>query len=225
MAIDKKTLKENFIAFGKQIAAFLGEETPEEKNVRESKEAKDKSKIAGFKSEKFAEAKLKDGRMISYDGETPATGMLINISDDAGNYTPAPDGEYEMEDGGVLTVKEGMIVDIKAAAGGEDEDMSSIDKKINSLQIDKKIDSLKNEIASLKEEKTKMASEFKSQLDGQTKLVKELFDLVEQIADLPAEESATDKKKDSFSKKTGHGSLEEYFARIKKAKKSLIANN
>ncbi len=232
MSKDKKDLIQKFTELSDGLRAFVtrfsADESPEQKAEREKVEAeklKAESKTAGFKSEKFAEAKLKDGRMVSYDGETPATGMLINVSDEAGNYTPAPDGEYEMEDGSILSVKDGMIVDIKA--GGEDEqEMSSIDKKIASLEIDKKIGSLKDEIASLKEQRSSMAKEigdFKKQIADLSKYTKELFELTEAIADLPADESATGKKPDGFKKTTpeGHGSLEAYFAKMKKFKQQL----
>jgi len=44
-----------------------------------------------------ASVKTKDGKTLSYNGDTPQAGKDIMIVDEAGAKTPAPDGEYDIE--------------------------------------------------------------------------------------------------------------------------------
>ena len=67
------------------------------------------------KEQKFATAKLKDGTMIYYDGETPMEGMPIFVLDENQNPVPAADGVLDLEDGSQIEVKGGVIAAIKPA--------------------------------------------------------------------------------------------------------------
>src|SRR3990172_687388 len=58
------------------------------------------------------QVKTKDGKILSYDGDTPQAGMDIMLVDETGAKTPAPDGDYDTE-AGMITVKGGKIIDVK----------------------------------------------------------------------------------------------------------------
>lgn len=61
----------------------------------------------------FKEVKTKDGKILSIEGEM-ASGSKVNLVDEGGTATPAPDASYELEDGSILTVTGGIVTDIKA---------------------------------------------------------------------------------------------------------------
>jgi len=69
---------------------------------------------------KFVDVKAKDGTIFRYEGETPQAGQLIQVVTPDG-LLPVPDGDYELEDGTVLSVKESTIVDVKAPQAPEPE--------------------------------------------------------------------------------------------------------
>lgn len=74
-----------------------------------------------FGSQKFAEAKLKDGTVIYYEGEAPVEGMEVwVIPSDGSEKLPAPDGVHALEDGMQIEVVGGKIVKIAAPAAMED---------------------------------------------------------------------------------------------------------
>src|SRR3990167_10481332 len=74
-----------------------------------------KSLVAKFSKPKikFASVKTADGKVLSYEGDTPQMGMPVMIAGEGGAMSPAPDGEYALEGGGAMTVKEGKIIDLK----------------------------------------------------------------------------------------------------------------
>ena len=62
---------------------------------------------------RFAEVKTDKGSLI-YDGEL-AVDIEAMVEDEEGNVVAAPDGEYNLEDGRVVVVKEGKVAEIKEA--------------------------------------------------------------------------------------------------------------
>ena len=62
---------------------------------------------------RFAEVKTDKGSLI-YDGEL-AVDIEVMVEDEEGNVVAAPDGEYNLEDGRVVVVKEGKVAEIKEA--------------------------------------------------------------------------------------------------------------
>lgn len=65
------------------------------------------------KEQKFAQAKLQDGTVITYEGETPLPNMPVFVMDEKGNQTPLIDGTHVMEDGSMLIVKGGVIAEVQ----------------------------------------------------------------------------------------------------------------
>lgn len=94
-------LKEGIKKLGELIAKFNSQEAaPEvpatEENVKET----------------FTDVKTTDGMIISYDGDMPAQGMPLFIMTEQGRL-PAPDGEYELEDGSSIVSVGGLIAEVK----------------------------------------------------------------------------------------------------------------
>jgi hypothetical protein len=66
-----------------------------------------------FTKQVFKDAKLQDGTIVS--AETFEPGQDLMIIDEAGNRTPAPDGEHILEDGTCVYVSGGKIDRVEAA--------------------------------------------------------------------------------------------------------------
>jgi len=66
-----------------------------------------------FTKQIFKDAKLQDGTIVS--AETFEPGQALMIIDEAGNRTPAPDGEHILEDGTCVYVTGGLIDRVEAA--------------------------------------------------------------------------------------------------------------
>lgn len=189
---------------------LMGEETAEEKEARLKLEA-DAKKL------KFAEAKLKDGTMISYEGDTPATGQNVYVVDATGAEVPAPDGQHELEDGTIISTEKGVIIDVKAAeATSEDEPskLSKLEAQIAKLEIAKEIARHKDEIANLKQKQTELSA-MQAELKTAKETMAAMFALVEKIADLPSEDSKTDPKKDKFKKQPTKSDINEYMKQVR----------
>ena len=65
---------------------------------------------------RFAEVKTDKGSLI-YDGEL-AVDINVMVEDEEGNVVAAPDGEYNLEDGRVVVVKDGKVAEIKESYTG-----------------------------------------------------------------------------------------------------------
>lgn len=178
-----------------------------------------------YKKEVFKDAKLADGTIVRYDGETPAIQTQLNVIATDGSVLPAPDGEYQLEDGTVLSVVNGLIQDVKPAEQAseapneevmQDESAPMTEQaakriiesivKESVFALDEKLESIKNEYAekfeALKKENEELS---KKNLENES-LLKETFSLVEKIASLPSEESKHEKK-DGFKKKQNTDTL------------------
>jgi uncharacterized coiled-coil protein SlyX len=85
--------------------------------------AKIKEAFAAFgEKQKFMDAKLADGTMVSIEGEALAQGVPVMVMTEAG-AAPIPDGEYTLEDGTVFTVVGGTVAEVKAPAATTDQEM------------------------------------------------------------------------------------------------------
>lgn len=94
-------------------------------------EVKD-GKIVSVEEVKFAEAKLADGTVLMISGDEIAVGAEVVVSTEEGQI-PAPDGEYELEDGSVLIVIDGLVSELRPAQApaepveAEEQEMSDIE--------------------------------------------------------------------------------------------------
>lgn len=97
------------------------------------KDAKEKSFFAEFgdlvrkhygakpEEKKFAEAKAKDGSVLTYEGDMPMEGMPVFVVTPDGGQAPVPDGVVMMEDGSQIEVLAGKIVKVKPADAPQEE--------------------------------------------------------------------------------------------------------
>lgn len=65
---------------------------------------------------KFATATLESGQEIQTEAESFAVGAAVFVVNDEGEQIPLPDGEYTLEDGSMLVVSEGAIVEVNEAS-------------------------------------------------------------------------------------------------------------
>lgn len=177
------------------------------------KEAVTKLKHLIFEHEssqiKLAEVKLKDGSVIVIEGEAPAVGAMVSVVTVDGSV-PAPDRDYEAEDGTIVVVKDGKVAEIKEAvamagdpapADGGDK-VAELEKRISDLEASmlEKIKAIEDKMGAF----SKQESELKTELEAQKKIAVETFSIVEKIAESPVEkgvkqEFKIDQKQDSVS--------------------------
>ena len=65
---------------------------------------------------KFAVATLDSGQEIQTEAESFAVGASVFVVNDEGEQIPLPDGEYTLQDGSMLVVTEGAIVEVNEAS-------------------------------------------------------------------------------------------------------------
>lgn len=82
---------------------------------------------------KMTSMKLKDGTEISYDdGSELGIGIEVYKIDVDGNQTPIEDGDYDLEDGRIITIKDGgvkVIAEAPVEAGAEETPITSEEPK------------------------------------------------------------------------------------------------
>jgi hypothetical protein len=81
-------------------------------------EMKDKEENEEMK-EKFADVKLKDGEIMRVEGDVPTVGRLTKKVSYDGALLPFADGDYETEDGKIISIVGGAIEGVKEK--GKDE--------------------------------------------------------------------------------------------------------
>jgi hypothetical protein len=117
---------------------------------------------------KFQDAKTSDGVILRTDGDDFAVdGALIIVNAD-GTTTPAPDADYTIEDGRVITCAGGKITNVTAPANMKAQD----NKTIVQQKSDEKDKSKDNKV---KEETKFKVEESYKELTVELEKVKELF--------------------------------------------------
>lgn len=119
----------------------------------------------------LTDVKTTDGLILSFDGEL-ATGIEIFVTDENGR-TPAPDGEYILEDGTKIIVADGMIGEIVAPAEPVEtpaeipvEEMSEEPEKVepSMAELVEKIAKLEKEYLEIREILTQLAESFSEKI-------------------------------------------------------------
>ena len=157
-----------------------------------------KNKESIMKSEiKLGSAMLKDGVTVYWDGDF---GMGTAIYTDEALTIPAPDADHVLEDGTIVTTKDGKVVEIQVSAIEEDaEDLAEVPTAAAltseevSMMIDARFAELMDEITALKsslEKKNEEINKFRQ-------------DVSEKFSSIPATGSITKEKEakidDKFS--------------------------
>ena len=68
-----------------------------------------------------------DNGLLSFDGDELEVGMSVNIVDEEGNESPAPDGEYKDGEGVVYVIKEGKVEEIREPDGTQEDETTGDD--------------------------------------------------------------------------------------------------
>lgn len=132
-----------------------------------------------------------DGGVLSYEGELEV-GTEVFVTDDEGNQTPAPEGDYVTEDGKTIKVVDGKVAEIVE----ETADESTEDAKDDAA---KKVETLSKENAELKAQ----VAEFQKQ--------------VQELKNKPLAKSAHEELESSVKmQKTGDKGLDKLVSRFAK---------
>jgi hypothetical protein len=197
-------LKDAMLKLKEKVDLFFGTETPTVETVEV----------------KFKDMKLQDGTtIISIDGDDLAIGVPVYVMTDEGRL-PAPDGELVLEDGTMLTVVDGLVAEVSTpeeeAPEGEvaaepatvpttetpaQADMSTKPKRVIKSQVEEHVfnafkEDSENKLAELKAEFEALKEKFAKSLEFN----KEVFSIVEQIAEQPST-TATEAKAKPFDVK------------------------
>jgi hypothetical protein len=197
-------LKDAMLKLKEKVDLFFGTETPTVETVEV----------------KFKDMKLQDGTtIISIDGDDLAIGVPVYVMTDEGRL-PAPDGELVLEDGTMLTVVDGLVAEVSTpeeeAPEGEvasepatvpttetpaQADMATKPKRVIKSQVEEHVfnafkEDAENKLAELKAEFEALKEKFTKSLEFN----KEVFSIVEQIAEQPST-TATEAKAKPFDVK------------------------
>lgn len=155
------------------------------------KEAFEKIKRILFGEQKFEQAKLKDGTIVSWEGEL-AEGVALFVIETDGNQVPAPDGEHTLEDGTVITTVGGLVASIKPAEQtdemkGEDEFAKIVSELAERFaKIEQELSELKGKFEA-QEQAMKSATESIESVKTETKeKFSKVVELVEAISNEPS---------------------------------------
>ena len=151
-----------------------------------------------FTKQIFKDAKLQDGTIVS--AETFEPGQDLTIIDEAGNRTPAPDGEHILEDGTCVYVTGGKIDRVEAAvAEAVAEEMEIIaddlEPLVEEVETEDEMTMLKtmceemmNKIGIMEEEMAKMKM---SKQETDEVLKNGIIELSENFSKIPGSEKTT----------------------------------
>ena len=135
--------------------------------------------VSGVES-KFEDYKLKSGAVVSIDKLDVGGSVTLNGE-------PAPDGEHELEDGTKIVVAGGLITEVKKAevvapVEVEVEAMKKLPGKFSEIEVG--FAAAKSEIDQLKQ----TIADQKSTIENQGETLKQMFSLVETIANSSIEQ-------------------------------------
>lgn len=159
----------------------------------------------------FKDAKLKDGTVVRYDGETPVQGAPVFVITAEGEL-PAPTGEHVLEDGTTLVVQDGVIMEVKPAveAPEVEQDMA---QETEEDRIKKIIETkVKESYFSLEEKFTALQSKYdalEAAANKSKEVAEKTYSLLEEFTAEPSVEPTEAPKKDVFSLKSYAKSVKE----------------
>jgi hypothetical protein len=104
---------------------------------------------------KAAEVKTKDGKALSYEGDTLEGAMISEVTE--GGLVPLVTGDYELEDGTLVSVLDGKVTSVKKIeVEVEPADMSAVQKEFatqmsaQKIALENQVNAQAKEIADLK---------------------------------------------------------------------------
>lgn len=97
-------------------------------SINAARIAFNKTKMAAAATDTTKEAKTADGKVLKYTGDTLAVGSTCTLVTDSGEV-PAPDGDLTLEDGTVVTIKDGKVGGVETKAVEDSEAKMKKEKK------------------------------------------------------------------------------------------------
>lgn len=182
---DKNKIKE---AFGKLSAAFTSLFDVETPATTESK---------------FADYVTDGGYNITVDGNLEV-GATVTTLDEGGNAIPAPDGDHIVTDADgkklVITTAGGAVtavepVEVEETEMTDAEKVAKEEEAAKASQMSSDVETLKSDLAKANE----TIAELKATAEKFMSVQKEMFSVIEEIANVKSEDSLTPKK-NQFSK-------------------------
>lgn len=196
-------IKDIFKSEGVQV------ETEEVKEVKETTEA-----VKETKKEKFEDVVMKNGDVAQIEPEVIIGAAVVVIVDE--ELVPAPDGDWELSDGRIITTEDSIIVEIVevetepeeiAEAEDEERDVEEVDEELDKglltegqqKQAKKIIESIITERVFTKEEiTTEFNEKFSDRMKKLEKSFESLLKLVEFLVSEPTKKKIN-KAKNGFS--------------------------
>jgi len=103
---------------------------------------------------KAAEVKTKDGKALSYEGDTLENAMISEVTETG--LVALVTGDYELEDGTMISVLDGKVTMVKKAEVAAPADMAALESKVatqmnaHKVALEKQVSDQAKEIADLK---------------------------------------------------------------------------
>jgi hypothetical protein len=151
----------------------------------------------------FIDAKLMDGTIVRY--ESLEVGMPLFVIDEAGNELPAPDGEHTLEDGTMVTVEGGILIEVASKEEEAPEEEMPIEQPMATVETVSKEDfeALKLEVENLRTvfDQFTTSNELLAKNNIELKaIVKETFSIVEKLAKVPTDNPVSVRSNNPFKK-------------------------
>lgn len=154
----------------------------------------DRIKLKLNAEHQFKEAKLKDGTIVQYEGELNV-GTALNVIDAGGQLVKPEDKVHELEDGTLVTTTDGVVTDLKVPEG-----KPAVEVEVEATEMPVKMEDVTKAIQdALAEYSNKQVVELQAQVKEQDSLIKDMFAVIEKIAEQPDGE-VEKPSKTSFSK-------------------------
>ncbi len=139
----------------------------------------------------FVNAKLEDGTIVMTDGEEFEIGKEIFIVSEDGTKELAPEGEHTLEDGSIVKVAEGKIVEIlEAEEELEEEVENEMESEEETKEVETDLEKEEDEMES-EEDKEEMESdkeELKKEIEMLKEELKEMKDKMKEKEEMAKEE-------------------------------------
>jgi hypothetical protein len=149
---------------------------------------------------KFMEGKLKDGTIVQYEGELNV-GTALNVIDAGGVLAPAQDATHELEDGTLVTTVGGFITDIKVPESTDGEAPVEVNVEASApIKMEDVEAAIATALANINKDEV---TALKTELAAQSSLIKDMFAVIEKIAE-STEGEVEKPAKTSFSKQLGN---------------------
>ena len=162
-----------------KIKTYLGEDTADiVENVEQDQEVK----------VELAQAKLDNGTVLEAEAFESGKEIFILTDDEK---VAVPVGEYQMEDGQILVVKEeGLIAEIKKAEAKEEEEVEASEDQVEEQLEEEEVEAkyaTKEELAEVKS----LVEEIKAMIEKKEEMSEVEEQVKEELSETPAAEAIT----------------------------------